>query len=603
MTAVIAEPEQLASVTAIGVHGLRVDVERSGVNLVDGIEFTLRPGEIMGLVGESGSGKTTTALALLAYAKLGTLISSGSVRIDGEDILADEARAVRRKRGRAIAYVPQDPAASLNPTMRIGAQLRESARKVASGGEAMGERVSRALADVALPSDPEFQRRFPHQLSGGQQQRVALAMAFIARPAVVVLDEPTTGLDVTTQAHVLETVRGLCDRHGTAAIYVSHDLAVVASVADSVSVMYLGRLVETGPAARVLRTPTHPYTRLLVAAIPDPKIRRALRGIPGHMPSVFNREEGCVFASRCPLVIPECRTAQPPLMESSATGGRSACLRREHVAALPRVLADAEDVPSLPVAETPLLRVERLTVRYGSKTVIEGLDLSIPRGSCMSIVGESGSGKTTLAKTLGGLHAEAEGRVLLDGAELPFGSRARSAAQRRAAVYVFQNPYSSLNPRRTVRELLEQSLRAYAGTGAPEYRVAELLELVALNPRLADRYPGQLSGGERQRVAIARAVAADPALLICDEITSALDVSVQASIVSLLKDLHARSGTSILFITHNIAVVRALSDHVAVLRGGELVEQGPVARVLDHPSDPYTAELLSATPALPNETP
>lgn len=596
MSAITVE-EQCAT-TALGVSGLRVDVDRSGVNLVDGIDFTLRPGEIMGLVGESGSGKTTTGLALLAYAKLGTRVTNGSVRIADEDILTDDGRTVRRKRGRAIAYVPQDPGASLNPTMRIGAQLRESARKAETDGMAMSERVRQALADVALPFDREFQNRFPHQLSGGQQQRVGLAMAFIARPAVVVLDEPTTGLDVTTQAHVLETVRGLCDRHGTAAVYVSHDLAVVASIADSVSVMYLGRLVETGPAQEVLRSPAHPYTRLLVAAIPDPKVRRGLRGIPGHMPSVFNRPTGCVFASRCPLVIPECHMAEPPLVATTTAGSRSACLRWEDVVVQPQVLAEIEEAPPVD-AEEPLLRAEGLTIRYGSKTVIEGLDLSIPRGSCMSIVGESGSGKTTLAKTLGGLHAEAEGRVLLDGEELPFGSRARSAQQRRSAVYVFQNPYSSLNPRRTVRQLLEQSLHAYADAGSPAYRVEELLELVALNPRLIDRYPSQLSGGERQRVAIARAVAADPALLICDEITSALDVSVQASIVSLLKDLHRQSGTSILFITHNIAVVRALSDHVAVLRGGVLVEHGAVGQVLDHPSNPYTAELLSATPALP----
>ena len=583
---------------ALEVEGLRVDVAGSKTNIVAGVAFSLKAGEIMGLVGESGSGKTTAALALLGYAKLGTVITAGSVRIRGVDILTLPWKEVRRQRGRLISYVPQDPGASLNPAMRIGVQMLEALNK--DGREAgAAERVAEALADVALPATPDFLNRFPHQLSGGQQQRIGLAMAFIGRPAVVVLDEPTTGLDVTTQAHVLATVRDLCARYGTAAVYVSHDLAVVNDLADSVSVMYLGRIVESGPTGITLRSPEHPYTRLLISAIPDPTVRRKLRGIAGHAPSVMNRDGGCVFASRCPDVLDDCRRSEPPLLRLHAEEHKVACLRRQGAeATVPFRVPDIEPAPEK-MEKPVLLRVSGLDAGYGSVRILKGVDLAIREGSCTAIVGESGSGKTTLAKCLGGLHTDATGSVQLRGEPLPFGARRRSPGQRRAVQYIFQNPYSSLNPRRTVHELVAQSIAAFTEKGrAPRHSVADLLSMVALNPRLYDRYPQQLSGGERQRVAIARAIAADPEILICDEITSALDVSVQASIVQLLKTLHRQSGTTIIFITHNLAVVRAIADRVAVVKSGALVEEGESDAVLDAPQDPYTRNLLQSTPRL-----
>ncbi|KQU88140.1 dipeptide ABC transporter ATP-binding protein [Ensifer sp. T173] len=583
---------------ALQVEGLRVDVVGSKINIVAEVNFSLRPGEIMGLVGESGSGKTTAALALLGYAKIGTAITAGSVRIRGVDLLPLPWQEIRRQRGRLISYVPQDPGASLNPAMRIGAQMLEALNKDGKDPEATG-RMAQALADVALPATLEFLRRFPHQLSGGQQQRVGLAMAFIGRPAVVVLDEPTTGLDVTTQAHVLATVRDLCARYGTAAVYVSHDLAVVNDLADSVAVMYLGRIVESGPTHLTLRSPEHPYTRLLISAIPDPLVRRKLRGIAGHAPSVASRDGGCVFASRCPDVLDSCRRSEPPLLRLHSDGHKVACLRRQTTDdTVPFRVPDIEAAAER--AEKPvLLGVSGLDAGYGTVRILKGLDLEIRQGLCTAIVGESGSGKTTLAKCLGGLHTDAKGSLQLHGETLPFGTRRRSTEQRRAVQYIFQNPYSSLNPRRTVHELIAQSIAAFTEKGrAPRQSVADLLSMVALNPRLHDRYPQQLSGGERQRVAIARAIAADPEILICDEITSALDVSVQASIVQLLKTLHRQSGTTIVFITHNLAVVRAIADRVAVVKSGVLVEEGPSDAVLDAPQDAYTQNLLQSTPRL-----
>ena len=583
---------------ALQVEDLRIDVVGSTTNIVDGINFSLQPGEIMGLVGESGSGKTTAALALLGYAKTGTIISAGSVRIRGVDVLTLPWQEIRRQRGRLISYVPQDPGASLNPAMRIGTQMLEALNKDGKEPEAV-ERVAQVLADVALPATPEFLKRFPHQLSGGQQQRVGLAMAFIGRPAVVVLDEPTTGLDVTTQAHVLATVRDLCARYGTAAVYVSHDLAVVNDLADSVSVMYLGRVVESGPTDITLRSPEHPYTRLLISAIPDPAVRRRLRGIAGHAPSVMNRDGGCVFASRCPDVIDDCRRMEPLLQRLHTDMHRVACLQRQGTQDTAPFHVPA--IEPMPVkSEKPvLLRVSSLDAGYGSVRILKGIDLEIQQGACTAIVGESGSGKTTLAKCLGGLHTDATGNVQLHGQTLPFGSRQRSPRQRRAVQYIFQNPYSSLNPRRTVHELIAQSIAAFTERGeAPRQSVADLLSMVALNPRLHDRYPQQLSGGERQRVAIARAIAANPEILICDEITSALDVSVQASIVQLLKKLHRQSGTTIIFITHNLAVVRAIADRIAVVKSGTLIEEGACDALLDAPQDSYTRNLLQSTPKL-----
>ncbi|MFF1761571.1 ABC transporter ATP-binding protein [Streptomyces sp. NPDC058266] len=582
------------------VAGLTVDLERGGANVVSDIAFTLAPGEILGLIGESGSGKTTVGSALLGHARQGTAITGGRIIVDGADLLSLDAKELRRQRGRVVSYVPQDPRASLNPAMRLGAQLHETlAVHGATNREERLERIRQVLEEVKLPGDDRFLKRYPHELSGGQQQRVVLAQSFLCRPKVVVLDEPTTGLDVTTQAHVLRTVRELCRSHRTAAVYVSHDLAVVADLADRIAVMYSGRLVEVGPAAAVTWKAAHPYSRALLDVVPDPHRRREIRTIRGRVAALHERPAGCVFADRCDFVEPECRRQAVDLVQIG-DGHTALCRRTE--ALPPPVTTDDESAPSAEAADGTgegYLSVRGLSASYKGHEVLHGVDLTVPRGIVMALVGESGSGKTTLARCLGGLHDEAIGDILVEGRQLGFGARKRTTADRRAIQYIFQNASEALNPRRTVGRSIEQPLRVLGDVdGVISDRVASLLADVALGADSAGKYPSQLSGGERQRVTIARALATAPSILICDEITSALDVSVQSAILLLLKRLCADSGLTMLFVTHNLAVVRAIADRVVVLNDGRIVEEGPVARVLERPQDPYTQQLLGDTPSL-----
>jgi peptide/nickel transport system ATP-binding protein len=589
--------------SAVTVNGLGVDLIGTSIDIVDDVNLTLAPGEILGLVGESGCGKTTVAHALLGHARAGAVIARGTIFVDGVDLLSLKGSALRRIRGGTVSYVPQDPVTSLNPAHRIGWQLMEALETHDYGGSdgARRERIRELMEDTRLPADEEFQKRYPHQLSGGQQQRVCLAMAFANRPKVVVLDEPTTGLDVTTQAHVLRVVRRLCEHNQTVALYVTHDLAVVNEIADRVAVMYAGRVVELGPAWDVISRGAHPYTRRLVTAIPDPNLRRPIRGIPGRVAPVGRRPKGCVFASRCDFVEPECRQQEIELT-TAAAGHLVRCRRFEVVIAEPESTASSEtsDGHRSEAHEDDCVSLSNLTARYGENVVLENIELNIERGSCTALVGETGSGKTTLAKCIAGLHAEGAGDMRLDGAELPFGTKARSADTRRQIQYIFQNPYSSLNPRKSVRELVARPLRLFglASGKAVNGRVTDLLEQVSLDPALATRYPNQLSGGERQRVAIARALAAEPVLIVCDEITSALDVSVQASVLQLLSRLQAESHVTLLFATHNLGVVRGIADTVAVLNEGKIVEHGTSEEVLDHPQHEYTRNLLADSPTL-----
>lgn len=592
----------LTAQPALRVEGLRVDLDGRDVNVVKDISFDLMPGELLGLIGESGSGKTTVGSALLGHARVGTRITGGSVTVNGVDLLSLDQAQLRRKRGSVVAYVPQDPTASLNPAMRIGLQLEETlqAHGVHSHQERR-ERVAAILEEVRLPSDPTFLRRYPHELSGGQQQRIVIANGFICKPAVVVLDEPTTGLDVTTQAHVLRMVHRLCETHRTAGVYVSHDLAVVAGIADRIAVMYYGRLVELGPTEALVKHAAHPYSRGLIQVIPDAQVRRALTSIPGRVTPLDERPPGCSFADRCSFVQPECRIHEIEPVRLTADHV-SRCLRVDDVRRLPAVGADL-DAP--PTVDNPpgqgYFSVSGLTAAYGGKQVLHGIDLDVPRGLVTALVGESGSGKTTLARCVGGLHDEATGAMSVAGMPLKFGARRRTAAERKSVQYIFQNATDALNPRRTVADAIAEPLVTMGGwRPGPELdaRVDELLESVALSPRMGQRFPSQLSGGERQRVTIARALATDPDVLVCDEITSALDVSVQASILLLIRRLCAEKDLTLLFVTHNLAVVRAIADRVAVLNLGRIVEEGPVDSVLDTPQDSYTKELLVDTPTI-----
>ncbi|MFN0153581.1 MAG: dipeptide ABC transporter ATP-binding protein [Gaiella sp.] len=591
-----------AGTSALEVVDLRVElVDGDREDIVDGISFVVASGEILGLVGESGSGKTTVGLALLGHTRRGARIAGGEVRVEGRDILALPARERQELRGKLVSYVPQDPASALNPAMRVGSQLEEalSQHEFGSSDAERRARIEETLGDVLLPSEAGFLRRYPHQLSGGQQQRVALAMAFANRPRVIVLDEPTTGLDVTTQAHVLETVQELCQAHGVAAVYVSHDLAVVATLATRVAVLYGGRLAELGPTGTLFRAAAHPYTRRLVEAIPEMSGEHALVGIPGTAPRPGHRPPGCFFAPRCSYVAAACQSETPPLA-TLAPDHDVRCLRHAEVA---RESASARPGASMlpEVADDSILvRVSGLDASYGTRQVLFGVDLAVRPRECVALVGESGSGKTTLARCIGGLHAAYTGEVAFAGRPLEPGSRARDNEARREIQYVFQSPYNSLNPRKTIGQILAQPLAHFFGAGGADARrrVEEGLARVQLSSTVVGRYPHQLSGGERQRVAIARALVAEPKLLVCDEVTSALDVSVQAAILDVLAELQRELDLGLLFVTHNLALIRTIAQEVAVMSEGRIVERGIVETVLDAPQADYTRKLLADTPSL-----
>ncbi|MCI2417683.1 ABC transporter ATP-binding protein [Saccharopolyspora sp. K220] len=577
------------SATALDAAGVEIRGVPSEAAIVADVSFTLAPGEILGLIGESGSGKTTLGLAMLRYCKRGTRIADGRIRVGDTELTDLPPKQAAALRGRRVAYIPQSPGSALNPALKLYTQLAEGVHDVS--GSAAADRIMQVLAEVALPNDDEFLRRYPHQLSGGQQQRIAIAMAFVGRPEVVVLDEPTTGLDVTTQKRVLTTIREMCERHGTAGVYISHDMAVVAELADRIAVMYSGRIVETGPTTEVLNEPRHHYTAGLVLAVPDLDGERAMQAIDGQAPSPLDRPAGCAFAPRCAAATDECRT-DVPLVQELAAGHEIRCLhpRSGRLVADPRV--------SQPVSEAvePVLEVREVRAWYTDTAVLQDVSLAVSAGSCLALLGESGSGKTTLSRCLAGLHPKHEGSVLLHGTELAPSSTKRTREQRRQVQYVFQNPYESLNPRRRVRDLVAQPISVLGGDSEGTDRVIEALELAALRPDIAERYPDQLSGGERQRVAIARALVTRPEVLICDEITSALDVSVQSAIVDLLQDLREKMGLALVFVTHNIALVRNIAQQVAILRDGRIVEQAPAEEVFTAPRHEYTRSLLSDAP-------
>jgi peptide/nickel transport system ATP-binding protein len=592
-----------APAPALVVSGLRVTLRGTDIDIVDDISFSIQPGEVLGLVGESGSGKTTAGLALLGHTRRGAEISAGSIVVGDRDVLEMGPAERRRLRGSVVSYVPQDPAAALNPALRIGTQLTEvlETHSFGSGAGERRDRIAEMMREVALPDAPAYLRRYPHELSGGQQQRIGLAMAFACRPRVIVLDEPTTGLDVTTQAHVLGTVRELAALHGAAALYVSHDLAVVGTLAARVAVMYAGRIVEMGSAEELFHTAAHPYTRRLVAAIPHLSGRRALIGIPGRAPAPGHRPSGCFFAPRCTFVQPACEETMPDLrMVGDKHSVR--CLRAEEVRAQAGLVASAADELATPEKGEPALALREVCAGYGDLQVVHDVNLEVSPRECLALVGESGSGKTTLARSIAGLHQQRTGEILLRGTALATSSRGRPREARRDIQYVFQNPYGSLNPRRTVGQIVRQPLDLFGGVDNADRQVDQMLERVALSASYADRYPDQLSGGERQRVAIARALVSGPSVLICDEVTSALDVSVQAAIVELLAELQRDLGLAMLFVTHNLPLVRSIAGRVAVMSTGRIVELGPVEQVIHAPADEYTRRLLADTPSLETAT-
>jgi peptide/nickel transport system ATP-binding protein len=590
----------MSAAPAIVVDRLRIVARGGNREIVDDVSFEIAPGEVLGLVGESGSGKTTVGLALLGHARRGVQIAGGSVRLGDVDVLTLDEAELEHTRGRLISYVPQDPAAALNPALRIGIQMREilDAHNFGRTGEERNRRVAEMMREVALPDDPVFLKRYPHELSGGQQQRVGLAIAFACRPRVIVLDEPTTGLDVTTQAHVLGTVRELAAAHGVAALYVSHDLAVVGTLANRVAVMYAGRIVELGPALEIFQAAGHPYTQRLIVAIPHLTGTRELVGIAGRAPAPGRRPTGCAFAPRCSFVQDRCKVAMPELRPIGPEH-LARCVRAEEVRAQ-ALRRGAEGPRAARSVEDPILVLTDVSAGYRKRVVVHDINLQLARRECLALVGESGSGKTTLARSVAGLHSNRTGQITLNGVSLSMSSRDRPREQRRTIQYVFQNPYGSLNPRRTIGHIIRQPLELFGKARGAEAdkKVVEILERVSLSANYVDRFPEQLSGGERQRVAIARALVCEPSILVCDEVTSALDVSVQAAIVELLANLQRDLGLSMLFVTHNLPLVRSIAQRVAVMSQGHIIELGGVDQVLESPSDPYTRRLLSDTPSL-----
>jgi len=598
----------------LNIRGLSIGFTgRSGETLpiLRHIDLAVGRGESIGIVGESGSGKSTLALAAMGYLKHGLNVIGGDVLFPDRDLFALSPGQLQDIRGRRLALIPQNSGQSLTPTLRVGAQLTETLKLHSNTApERQAARVTELLAKVRLPDPHLIAGRYPHQLSGGQQQRVAIAMALAGEPEALLLDEPTTGLDVTTQAHILELLRDLAAQYGTSMIYVSHDLGAIARVCERVVVMYAGEIVLEGATRQVLSSPDHPYARGLLASLPrltGSHLPAALDGIP-PMPGGVGG--GCAFAPRCALADSQCREQRPGL-ETTERGQRARCLRSARAAEIPIAPAPGEagrrpaidddraaltlDAVSIRYARpTPLARLLR---RAPAAATVSDISIAVIKGQTLGLVGESGSGKSTILKAIAGLLPVENGAISLpDNQTLAAEVERRNPSQLRAIQLIFQNPDESLNPRQTIAEIIAQPLRLYFDISGAELRrrSVEILDTVRLGAHYLERLPSQLSGGEKQRVAIARAFAAQPDIVLCDEVTSALDVSVQAAVLGLLDTLRRERGTTYLFVSHDLAVVRTLSHRVAVLYQGRLCEIGATARVYSLPSHPYTETLLSA---------
>jgi peptide/nickel transport system ATP-binding protein len=595
--------------------GVAYATGRGEVPVIPRLSFRLSTGEAYGLVGESGCGKSTVALSIMRYLGRTGRITGGRVVFEGRDLATLDDAALRAIRGRRIAMVYQDPMASLNPVMTVGRQLME-VPMIHEGADAPRAR-RQALAmlhEVKLADPAAVMDRYPHQLSGGQQQRIVIAMALIAGPALLIMDEPTTGLDVTVEAAVLDLVRELRRRHHSAILFISHNLGSVVRVSDRVGVMYRGELVEEGSVRQIFTNPRHPYTRGLLDCLPTlgrDKRQAPLMPIPGRVESGVGRPPGCAFADRCAHVeVGRCTSRPIPFAAIAGEAGhRVACARADELARWTRRPGGAAPPDSSEPTE-PVIAIHRLSKSYeprrgwlGARAravrALAEVDLAAPRRQTLAIVGESGSGKSTLAKVLSGIEVATSGVVILDGVEVgALGVDARSRALKRKLQMVFQNPDRTLNPSHTVGYAIGRALRRLHDRPLPDLAagVARLLEVVKLSPAMAALKPHQLSGGEKQRVAIARALASDPDVIVADEPVSALDVSVQAAVVNLLTEIQAARGATLIFISHDLAVVRYLADHVGVMYLGTVAEFGRVEQVFAPPYHPYTEALLSAVP-------
>jgi len=591
-----------------------LDTTAGTVRAVDGIDFELRSGECFALVGESGSGKSMTALSLMRLLPEAGRIAAGRVALDGVDLLALPEAAMRAVRGRRIAMVFQEPSTALNPVLTVGRQIVEVIERHAeSSREERYRKAIELLRAVGIPDAEQRFEQYPFQLSGGLKQRAMIAAALAVDPEVLIADEPTTALDVTIQAQILDLLAGLQAERGMALLLITHDLGIVARMAHRIAVMYAGEIVELAQRDAFLRAPQHPYSQKLFAALPTPQGRaRELAVIRGQVPSLAKKFDHCRFADRCDYVFDRCRVEAPRLIQP-APGHFARCHLREAGLAPPRSsAAPGEGTARQEANKGVLLEAKDLKVHFpirrgifkrtvGHVRAVDGVSLELHEGRTLALVGESGSGKTTAGKAILQLIPPTEGSVRFHNQELTGLSRSELRPRRGAMQIIFQDPYASLNPRLRVAEILLEGMRSLE-IGANDIdrtkRIHELLVDVGLPADSLERYPHEFSGGQRQRIAIARALAVNPKLIVCDEPTSALDVSVQAQILNLLRSLQQRLGIAYLFITHNIAVVDYLAHEVAVMYQGKIVERGAVDDVLRRPQHAYTKQLLAAVPTI-----
>jgi peptide/nickel transport system ATP-binding protein len=583
------------------------------VRAVRGVSMDIMPGEVVGVVGESGCGKSTLAFAAMGYVAPGGQITKGQILFHGDDLASMSSAELQRLRGNKVAMIFQNPLTSLNPSMTVGEQIIEIAQFHLGMTESQArERAIDLFERVHLPSPEDVLHRYPHQLSGGQQQRVVIAMGLTCEPELLIMDEPTTGLDVTTEATILDLVAELKDSINAAILYITHNLGVIARVSDRVVVMYSGEVAETAPVEVLFDNPRHPYATGLMGAVPDvTKGHIALRPIPGQLPRPGEYTKGCAFAPRCTYRRERCFEEHPDLFEVGESH-RSRCFyhdevslsREEEQYLIDPAERDDAGEPVLEVKDLKKYYVQSLGILPWSRNkrvvrAVDGVSLEVAAGETLAVVGESGCGKTTLSSCIVGLQDFEQGEILLDGEVLKHEVKQRDKDQRQEIQIVFQNPDSSLNPSHTIYEIISRPLRLFRHSeikGRYRETVTEILNSVNLNESYLNRYPSQLSGGEKQRVGIARALAANPRVIICDEPVSALDVSVQATVLNLLKELQEQHGYSYLFISHDLSVVRYLSHRVLVMYLGHVMEIGRTDQVFQPPYHPYTEALTSAIP-------
>ncbi|MFC6954209.1 ABC transporter ATP-binding protein [Halorubellus litoreus] len=606
-----SEQETLLSVDSLDV---KFEVADGNIHALRDVSLAVEKGETVGLAGESGSGKSTLALAIVQYLDANGWVDDGSITFEGEDLLSASKRDLRSIRGNRIAHVAQNPSSSLNPSMTIGAQIRETIelhQDIDSDAEGT-RRVHDVLEQVNLPNPAGIADRYPHELSGGQQQRALLAIGLSCNPDLLILDEPTTGLDVTTQAKFLDLVEDLKAEYDAGILLITHNLGVISEIADRVNILYAGEMLEKGPVEDVFTTPANPYTQALLATTPEIGADKEVKPIPGRIPELDAIPEGCIFADRCEFATEECRTGGIEMASvDDERDHESRCLHWQDVVDNPI------DVPAKQASDRtpgePILSINNLRKYYDEGGFIKNLigdhdpvkavnDVSfdIHEGEAVGLVGESGCGKSTLGRTLLKLHTVTSGSIEYDGTDIDSLSKQELNEFRSSCQIIFQDPESSLNPNRTVRQILERPLKLFTDRSADERRARaeELLNQVNLGSDVVDKKPHELSGGQQQRVAIARAFAADPSLIVLDEPVSSLDVSVQASILNLLEELCEEYGTSYLLISHDLSVIEAICDRVAVMYLGEIIETGSTEQIFEPPYHPYTRALLSSIPTL-----